>query len=52
MHFQDKISNKFREMRLVTHGGKPDLVEWAHLIKDDDDFSYEFQHVFDNVRHS
>ncbi len=42
------VAGRFKEGRLVTAGGKPDLAAWSEPLETDPDFAEEFAQTFDN----
>jgi hypothetical protein len=40
--YDTAIAGRFKEGRLVTAGGKPDLAAWSELLETDPDFAEEF----------
>jgi hypothetical protein len=43
------IAGQFKEGRLVTSGGKPDLATWSEPLETDPDFAEEFAQTFDDT---
>jgi hypothetical protein len=46
--YDTAIAGRFKEGRLVTAGGKPDLAAWSEPLETDPDFAEEFAQTFDN----
>jgi hypothetical protein len=46
--YDTAIAGRFKEGRLVTAGGKPDLAAWSKLLETDPNFAEEFAQTFDN----
>lgn len=47
--YSRKISEKFKEGRLLTEGDRPNLDDWSDLLQDDEDFAAEFNRLYNNM---